>query len=119
MRISKLAAFCFGLGLFIGGAASLGLLIGFQPSRLPAALLDVAAYKLAFVAAFALFGVGAVVTRYQRRTAGERSAKGAAGEDPPRLPLPDAEEALGRAARPRAEGSPVARGVGHRPQDPL
>lgn len=67
MRLSKLAAFCFGVGLFIGGAASAGLLVGFEPSRLPPALLDIAAYKLAFIASFALFGVGAVLTRHARR----------------------------------------------------
>ncbi len=78
MRLSKLAAFCFGLGLFIGGAASAGLLVGFEPSRLPPALLDIAAYKLAFIASFALFGVGAVLTRHARREDRERGTVTAA-----------------------------------------
>ena len=81
MRLSKLAAFCFGLGLFIGGAASTGLLVGFEPSRLPPALLDIAAYKLAFIASFSLFGVGAVVARHARRADRERDT-GAAPEAP-------------------------------------
>lgn len=119
MRIGKLAAFCFGVGLFVGGAASLGLLVGFQPSRLPPALLDIAAYKLAFVAAFALFGVGAVITRYERRTMAARLARGEVDPALERLLGADADEDLVRAARARAERDPVARGVGDRPQDPL
>lgn len=45
----------------------MGLLMGFEPSRLPAALLDLAAYKLTFVASLALLAAGAIITRHARR----------------------------------------------------
>jgi hypothetical protein len=55
------------LGLLVGAAAGIGLLIGFEPARLPPALLNVAAYKLTFLAALGLFAGGAVCLRYARR----------------------------------------------------
>lgn len=58
-----------GLGLFVGVAAGIGLLLGFEPARLPAALLNIAAYKLTFVAAGGLLGAGAILVRYARRDA--------------------------------------------------
>ena len=75
MRIGRLAAFCYGMGLFIGGAASAGLLLGFSPSRLPPVLLDIAAYKLAFLATFLLFAVAAVLTRHERRQERDRATR--------------------------------------------
>ncbi|MBW7933805.1 MAG: hypothetical protein H3C62_09390 [Gemmatimonadaceae bacterium] len=45
----------------------MGLLVGFEPARLPAALLNVAAYKLTFLASLSLIAVGAAVARYVRR----------------------------------------------------
>ena len=104
MRLSKLAAFCFGLGLFIGGAASAGLLVGFEPSRLPPALLDIAAYKLAFIASFALFGVGAVLSRHAQRAHRERATVAAPeGTPSPRKELnaENAAEIVDLAARQR------------------
>lgn len=89
MRLTKLAAFCYGMGLFVGGAASMGLLFGFEPSRLPPALLDIAAYKLAFIAAFTLLGAGAVVTRYERRMASDRRYGEGAAPAPAQLGAPD------------------------------
>ena len=50
MRFKNLSAALFAVGLFVGGAASMSLLVGFEPARLPAALLNVAAYKLTFLA---------------------------------------------------------------------
>ncbi|MHB1313279.1 MAG: hypothetical protein ACYC3L_14785 [Gemmatimonadaceae bacterium] len=67
VRLKSLSTACFALGLFVGGAASMGLLIGFEPARLPAALLNVAAYKLTFLASLALLAVGAVLARSARR----------------------------------------------------
>ena len=45
----------------------MGLLVGFEPARLPAALLNVAAYQLTFLASFGLTAAGAAVARYVRR----------------------------------------------------
>lgn len=67
MRLKNLSATFLALGLFVGGAASMGLLIGFEPARLPAALLNVAAYKLTFLASLGLLAAGAIIARYARR----------------------------------------------------
>jgi len=67
VRLKSLSTAFFALGLFVGGAASMGLLIGFEPARLPAALLNVAAYKLTFLASLGLLAAGAVLARYARR----------------------------------------------------
>lgn len=103
MRLSKIAAFCFGVGLFVGGAASAGLLVGFEPSRLPPALLDIAAYKLAFIASFTLFGVGAVLTRHARKADRERATIAAAESPvgPKALNAENAAEILDLAAQRR------------------
>lgn len=57
------------IGLLVGIAASVGLLTGFEPARLPATLLNIAAYKLTFLAAFGLLAGGAILRRYARRDA--------------------------------------------------
>lgn len=88
MRLSRLSAACYGLGLFIGGAASVGLAFGFAPSRLPAALLDVAAYKLAFLTSIALFGVGAAVGRYAQAVRRSREAAAEFAEEAAALAQP-------------------------------
>ena len=61
------SAFFLVLGLLVGAAAAVGIVVGFEPSRLPAALLDLAAYKLTFLAAFGLIAAGAVLARHARR----------------------------------------------------
>jgi hypothetical protein len=48
---SRFGGFLLGIGAAVGIAAVVGLATGFEPSRLPAALLDVAVYKLPFAAA--------------------------------------------------------------------
>lgn len=63
-----MGSFLLALGVVVGVAASVGLILGFEPARLPRALLNIAAYKLAFVAAAGLLTAGAVLTRYSRRT---------------------------------------------------
>ena len=55
------------LGLAVGLVASAGLLVGFEPARLPAALLNIAAYKLTFLAAGGLLAAGAIVRRFANR----------------------------------------------------
>ena len=75
----------------VGIAAVVGLATGFEPSRLPAALLDVAVYKLTFAAAAGLLAAGAIVRRYARRDAeGVPSPASAAVEPAARPALPDA-----------------------------
>jgi hypothetical protein len=88
MRATRLGALLLGLGLLVGSVAGLGLLIGFEPSRLPSALLDLAAYKLTFLAAFGLLAAGAVVRRHAREAATRRAIPRA--PHPPPLAAPHA-----------------------------
>jgi len=67
MRASRIGPFLLGLGVVVGAAAAVGLLVGFEPSELPPALLDIAAYKLTFMGAFGLLAAGAIMIRYGRR----------------------------------------------------
>jgi hypothetical protein len=61
------------LGLLVGAVAGLGMVVGFEPARLPAALLNIAAYKLAFLAALSLIAAGGVAGRYARSRAVPRA----------------------------------------------
>ena len=67
MRKSRFGGFLIGTGAAVGVAAVVGLVTGFEPSQLPAALLDIAVYKLTFVAAGGLLAAGAIVRRYTNR----------------------------------------------------
>jgi hypothetical protein len=86
-------------GLLVGALAGLGLLVGFEPARLPAVLLNIAAYKLAFLAALSLVAAGGVIGRYAQRRA----------VPPAPLPREDARAPLGRPAgdAPRCEPQPA------------
>jgi hypothetical protein len=77
MRATKLGSLLLALGVLVGIAAGAGLLVGFEPARLPAALLNVAAYKLTFLAAFGLLAAGAVFRRYGRQAAERNGPPGA------------------------------------------
>ncbi len=101
MRLTKVSAACYGLGLFIGGAASVGLAFGFAPSRLPAALLDVAAYKLAFLTSIALFGVGAAVGRYAQAVRRSREEAAEFAEEAAALTQPRPADDLTRSTSSR------------------
>lgn len=68
MRNSRVGSVLLALGLLVGVVASIGLIIGFEPARLPPALLNIAAYKLTFLAAAGLLAAGAIVNRYARRS---------------------------------------------------
>jgi len=63
VRTATIGRILLGLGALVGIAASVGLLIGFEPARLPAALLNIAAYKLTALAAVGLLAGGAVILR--------------------------------------------------------
>ena len=67
MPAARLGHLLLALGLVVGCAASVGLLVGFEPARLPPALLNIAAYKLTFIAALGLLAAGAVSLRHARR----------------------------------------------------
>jgi hypothetical protein len=84
-------------GAAVGVAAVVGLVVGFEPARLPPALLNIAAYKLTFAAAVALLSTGAILGRRGRSRSGESTAEpvSLARDDdgsPPALPAA-AEEA--------------------------
>jgi len=100
MRARLLGSVFLLLGLLVGVAAGVGLLVGFEPSRLPAALLDIAAYKLTFLAALGLMAAGAVLARHartvearmdaRRRADQARGALSPPAADPTAVPRPAA-----------------------------
>ena len=67
MRISRFGQLLLVIGGAVGAAAVIGLIVGFEPAKLPAALLNIAVYKLTFAAAAGLLAAGAIVRRYARR----------------------------------------------------
>jgi hypothetical protein len=81
MRPTRVGRFLLGLGVGVGVAAGVGLIVGFEPARLPPALLNLAAYKLTFAAALGLLVAGAAVVRYGRREEDhERAARDRAAQ---------------------------------------
>jgi hypothetical protein len=67
MRPNRVGGFLLATGVVLGVAAAVGIMIGFEPSRLPPALLDIAAYKLAFLGAGGLLAAGAIIRRRTKR----------------------------------------------------
>ena len=80
-RNARLGNVLLGGGLLVGAAATVGYLLGFDPTRLPPALVRLAVYKITFVAALGLIAAGAVVRRYTRRAgrAGQGDARSRSG----------------------------------------
>ena len=74
MRSGRFGGFLLAMGVVVGVAAVVGLVLGFEPSRLPPALLDVAAYKLTFLAAGGLLAAGAIIRRRSNRDDAESRA---------------------------------------------
>lgn len=109
MRPSGLGKILLGAGLVVGVVAGVALSLGLEPSKLPPALLDIAAYKLTFLAAAGLLAAGAIVLRYGRREARDddqtiRAAEVAGVNSANALPPMAAEErAPGTAAKSRVE----------------
>jgi hypothetical protein len=70
MRASRFGQILLAIGGLVGVTAVVGLVVGFEPAKLPAALLNIAVYKLTFAAAGGLLAAGAIVQRYARRDDG-------------------------------------------------
>ena len=99
MRLDRFAGILLATGAIVGVVAVVGLAVGFEPSRLPPRLLDIAAYKLTFGAAAVLLAIGAIVRRHTRGNAPEASMPSpqsrfaAHNASPPaELPLPRADQ---------------------------
>jgi hypothetical protein len=103
----RFANFCIAVGASVAVLGVLGVALGFRPSALPPALLDVAAFKLVFIAAGGLVIAGAVLGR---------AARGRSAPETP--PVSDAE---GRQLQPGASdigartGEPVYERTHHTP----
>ncbi|MFN8575041.1 MAG: hypothetical protein U0132_23515 [Gemmatimonadaceae bacterium] len=67
MRSSRAGSALLFTGLAVGVAACVGLVLGFRPSQLPPALLNIALYKLTFLASGGLLVGGAILVRRARR----------------------------------------------------
>jgi hypothetical protein len=91
MRSSRFGGFLLGVGAAVGIAAVVGLATGFEPSRLPPALLDIAAYKLTIVAAIGLLVAGAVIRK--------RALRDESRADSPESPRPLADARTSAALR--------------------
>ena len=94
MRTGRFGGLLLATGAAVGMAAVVGLVVGFEPSRLPAAMLDIAVYKLTFAAAAGLLAAGAIIRRHGGR---DRSEPGS----PPSV-LPESET-----ARPLLQDAPL------------
>ena len=81
MRAARIGPFLLALGLVVGVAAGVGLLVGFEPARLPRELLNIAAYKLTFLAAGGLLAAGALALRYERRRSSANVVDSDGGHD--------------------------------------
>jgi hypothetical protein len=79
-----------GAGVVVGLTAVVGMIVGFEPARLPPALLNIAAYKLTIGAAVGLLAAGAAVRRYARRAVDGTVSPVAAVEPNAALPPPPA-----------------------------
>jgi hypothetical protein len=76
MRASRFGQGLLAIGGIVGLTAVVGLVVGFEPAKLPAALLNIAVYKLTFAAAAGLLTAGAIVQRYARRDDQNQQARG-------------------------------------------
>lgn len=75
------------LGAVVGVIGCIGLAVGWRPSDLPPALLNLAAYKLVFIAAGGLLTAGAVLGRAAVRSGARAGAPSAAARPPAELSL--------------------------------
>jgi hypothetical protein len=111
MRAARIGPILLALGLVVGVAAGVGLLVGFEPAQLPRELLNIAAYKLTFLAAAGLLAAGALVLRYERRQSSTNAVDSYRGHDAAALSEgaanpPLTEEHRERVSATRADSSP-------------
>lgn len=111
MRTPRFGTFLLAIGAAVGAAAVVGLVVGFEPARLPPALLNIAAYKLTVAAAVALLATGAIVLRRGNRDRGPEPSAGSPLQTdaslPAALPSPAAEDELIRRRDPVADRVPM------------
>jgi len=111
MRLERVGGVLLVTGAIVGVVAVVGMAVGFEPSRLPPKLLDIAAYKLTFAAAAVLLAIGAIMRRHGLTSdnAPSSTARGPRSPEkrssPAELPLPaiDRDFADGRGDRNPAE----------------
>jgi hypothetical protein len=72
MSATRIGRMLLALGVLVGGAASIGLILGVEPAQLPPALLRIAVYKLTFLASLSILAAGAMVLRHARLTEASR-----------------------------------------------
>jgi hypothetical protein len=85
--VKRLANRLLVLGVAIGLVGAVGLAVGFRPSQLPAALLDISVYKLVFIAAGCVLAAGALILRAERRRAERERTSARPPELEPGSPL--------------------------------
>jgi hypothetical protein len=111
MRTPRFGTFLLAIGAAVGAAAVVGLVVGFEPARLPPALLNIAAYKLTVAAAVALLATGAIVLRRGNRDRGPEPSAGSPLQTdaslPAAFPSPAAEDELIRRRDPVADRVPM------------
>ena len=86
----RLANICMGVGVGIGVLGSIALALGFRPSQLPPALLDLSVYKLIFIGSACALAIGAMIRRADNRRR---------QREPSALSPPEAPAALASGAR--------------------
>ena len=101
----RLGEVLLAIGAVVGVVAVVGLVVGFEPSKLPPALLNIAVYKLTFGAAAGLLAAGAVVRRHAKRHEGpdhDRTAGRSSADGPGQLGEGSADSAMRREQNARA-----------------
>ena len=107
MRTGRLGGVLLGIGAAVGVAAVVGLVVGFEPARLPPALINLAVYKLTAAAAIGLLAAGAIIRRYgKREQSADRMDRSALSESQTTPGLPAADPSLDLASR-RAAKDPA------------
>jgi hypothetical protein len=113
MRTNRFGTFLLAIGAAVGVAAVVGLVVGFEPARLPPTVLNIAAFKLTFAAAVALLATGAIVLRRGKRDSAPDSSPRSSLETDASLlaalPSPAGEDDLIRRRHPAADKVPKPR----------
>jgi hypothetical protein len=100
MRTGRLGGVLLGIGAAVGVAAVVGLVVGFEPARLPPALINIAVYKLTAAAAIGLLAAGAIIRRYDKREQSEAGARRSSLPESQAAPaLPAADPSIDLASR--------------------